>query len=388
MQDENHIETTGHPDITILCKVVDNYGDIGFVYRLARSLTLHAPQSRIRLIVSNLSSFSKMAPGIDPNLPVQIYRGWIVYYWYADAICMKEFSKQQPDILLECFQCGRPDWMETLLFSQGVPRIVTCINIDYLTAETYAEDFHRLKSATRSTRVRKINFMPGFTSATGGLIIEKNVPETIIHKKEHTFEIALFSYEQNFAPVIDAIVQFQQEKRIKDSNFHVHVFVAEGKSAGPFIAAWETAGKPFQITKLPFLSQTNWDKLLNTMSFNFIRGEDSLSRASLSGIPFIWHAYPQNENYQLVKVNALLDRIKPFLDDNEFELLFRVWNSYNNPDKRIAESKIFQNDLCTLLHHTTALQPSFTRFSEMLVHNGNFTDHLLTFITRDIHDFC
>ncbi|MDE6349393.1 MAG: elongation factor P maturation arginine rhamnosyltransferase EarP, partial [Treponemataceae bacterium] len=41
-------------NITILCKVVDNFGDIGFVYRLARALTERDGQLRLRLIVSDL----------------------------------------------------------------------------------------------------------------------------------------------------------------------------------------------------------------------------------------------------------------------------------------------------------------------------------------------
>ena len=45
-------------DVTILCKVVDNFGDIGVVYRLARALTDLYPDISIRIIVDNLKSFS------------------------------------------------------------------------------------------------------------------------------------------------------------------------------------------------------------------------------------------------------------------------------------------------------------------------------------------
>ena len=40
-------------NITILCKVVDNFGDIGFVYRLARALSEEDDSLKLRLIVSD-----------------------------------------------------------------------------------------------------------------------------------------------------------------------------------------------------------------------------------------------------------------------------------------------------------------------------------------------
>ena len=68
--------------ITLLCKVVDNYGDIGFVYRLSRNLAERNPALEITLVVSNLESFSAMAPGIK-NVPVQKFRGWDILDWNA-----------------------------------------------------------------------------------------------------------------------------------------------------------------------------------------------------------------------------------------------------------------------------------------------------------------
>ena len=74
---------------------------------------------------------------------------------------------------MECFQCGRPEWLEELLFSQQFNLNVQIVNVEYLTAESWADDFHLLKSGTRSAKIKKINFMPGFTKKTGGLILVK-----------------------------------------------------------------------------------------------------------------------------------------------------------------------------------------------------------------------
>ena len=43
-------------EITILCKVVDNFGDIGVVYRLTRNLITHYPKVSVNLIVQGLDS--------------------------------------------------------------------------------------------------------------------------------------------------------------------------------------------------------------------------------------------------------------------------------------------------------------------------------------------
>ena len=45
--------------IDILCKVVDNYGDIGLVYRLARALSELEAGPSLRLIVDDLHAFER-----------------------------------------------------------------------------------------------------------------------------------------------------------------------------------------------------------------------------------------------------------------------------------------------------------------------------------------
>ena len=160
-------------DITILCKVVDNFGDIGFVYRLARSLSDLCPNLKLRIVADNLKSFSLLCPEIDPLKDDQNANGWQIFNWNAEKTCLETFRKNPPKIILECFQCGRPEWLETLLFTEKIPNVAHIIMIDYLTAEPYAETFHKLKSLTRSAKVQKVNFMPGFTKKTGGLILDK-----------------------------------------------------------------------------------------------------------------------------------------------------------------------------------------------------------------------
>ena len=57
---------TDFKNITILCDVIDNFGDIGVAYRLAKSLTELDPALKLTLVCSNLESFASMNPEVDP----------------------------------------------------------------------------------------------------------------------------------------------------------------------------------------------------------------------------------------------------------------------------------------------------------------------------------
>ena len=129
--------------ITILCKVVDNYGDIGVAYRLAKRLVKlwqETPQKEslknsINLIVDDLEAFSRICNKVVPLKNFQNVQGINVYNWNAYDFCYNEFSKNDGEklsVILECFQCGRPDWMEKILFEDKLEHTVQVIMIDYL----------------------------------------------------------------------------------------------------------------------------------------------------------------------------------------------------------------------------------------------------------------
>jgi uncharacterized repeat protein (TIGR03837 family) len=382
-------------DITLLCKVVDNYGDIGFAYRLARALSALRPELKLRIVTDNLASFASLAPGLAVQVPVQQYNGWTVYDWNAAGVCTDAFSAEQPRTVLECFQCGYPDWLETLLFTAKCRDAVQVINIDYLTAEQYADDFHCLVSLTRSAAVRKVNFMPGFTPKTGGLVLDGPFasPTPSFYASEHAgstvkgllsgaqqaFRVLMFSYERDFTSIVHTLSYFEEKRRSVDAGFRLQVFVAAGRGRASFTDAWNKAGKPFAVTELPFLSQTDWDDLLCSMSFLFVRGEDSLSRACLAGIPFVWHAYPQYDEYQRVKVLALLARMKPYFPPDDAALLEKYWLSYNTTTAR-ERSGSCDAVLYELLERTAVLGRDFSSFASDIRSNGDFAARLLQYI--------
>lgn len=393
-------------EITVLCKVVDNFGDIGVVFRLCRALSELKKNLEIRLVVSNLDSFAKISKGIDSTKTFQEFRGWKVFDWNDSALCKKEFSKNPPEFILECFQCGRPEWLEELLFSPQFNLNVQIVNVEYLTAESWADDFHLLKSGTRSAKIKKINFMPGFTKKTGGLILDKNFMCCLSEKKfalnlvkqnldkkilsedfSDSFKILIFSYPKNFDFLASAIKEFSFLKKII-------VFVASGAGAD----SAKISLKKFKVdfVCLPFMQQEVWDAFLSLMDFSFVRGEDSFSRCCLFGNPFIWNIYPQEEEFHIVKLNAFLQKIKiPQIEKFSF-LYNRNFKSSCCPESlEILEEKKLPSELekinsemkteiLSLLKNYESLKPEFKKFSNEILKNGNLAENLLNLLETKI----
>jgi uncharacterized repeat protein (TIGR03837 family) len=83
------------------------------------------------------------------------------------------------------------------------------------------------------------------------------------------------------------------------------VAVFLGAEARPGAAA--TRGQ-LTVRVIPFMPQTDYDRLLWACDLNFVRGEDSWVRAQWAARPFIWHIYPQDENLHHVKLRAFLQK--------------------------------------------------------------------------------
>ena len=341
--------------ITVLCKVVDNFGDIGTAWRLCRRLSKIQSQYKLCLVVDDMNAFNIIAHGnsviasseASPVIASAARQSTTienieVFQWQNNDFCHKIFSENDGErlgIILELFQCGRPDWMEHILFDEKLNRTVQIIMIDYLTAEKYAEEFHCLQSLTRSAKVKKVNFMPGFTEKTGGLIIDDEWKELPPYNKD--------------GPVLEF--------------------------------TYKTKCAYLDNQRLPYMPQTQWDKMMKQCSVLFVRGEESMSRACLSGIPFVWQAYPQSEEYQLVKVRALLERMRPHFAPEDFELVEKAWMEINTLHasslrgaKEIRDEAIYD----VFLKNAPRLVPSFQSFALSLRKNGDLCTNLMTFIQK------
>ena len=377
-------------EITILCKVVDNFGDIGVAWRMAKRFVELAKKEnleiieKINLIVDGLSSFNKIENSIDITQSFQTVKDICVYDWNCYDVCYKIFSQNDGKklaFIIECFQCGRPDWMEKILFQDKLQRTVQILMIDYLTAEKYAEDFHKLMSLTRSAKVQKVNFMPGFSDKTGGLIIEDKWEA--VAQRNSNGPVLFFTYSKNWDGVAESFVKKTDKQILAAKGVG---FESVKNSFEKFLLQPEFSSR---FKSLDCCNQREWDNLLLNCSFLFIRGEESLSRACLSGIPFVWHAYVQTEEYQLVKVKALLEIMKKYFTPNQFNIIEKLWLLINESDVAsdqkcdIEKKNMKIKELCDIfIEKSDDFAVGYRKFAKDLRKNGDLCQNVMTFIRK------
>jgi uncharacterized repeat protein (TIGR03837 family) len=403
--------------VDIICKVVDNLGDIGFAYRLARSLSELPDAPSVRLVVDDLASFASLCPGVDPSLPFQTVGEWIVSRWDdpgPDALSL--FRASRPRSVIECYSCGHPEWFNEILFDPGDPEPRHIVNLEYLTAEPWARDFHLLPSLTADPRVKKSFFMPGLVEGTGGLLIDSGFsslldaavtdegrarvrgdflaragslpgftlepspafpPPVTPESLARAHWTVVFSYEHDFASLVADLASFARETPLA-------AFVAAGRSSACFFDAWERAGRPFAACRLPMLPQPLWDSLLVASDFAIVRGEESFARAILAGKPFLWECYPfagggeptrDAWSGHFPKIRAFLDLLRPYLspgDSARYERLTLAFNGF-------SDTETVPGDLLAVLR-SPEMTLSFAAMARDARKLGNLAVNLMTFL--------
>lgn len=281
----------------IFCKVVDNFGDIGVCWRLARQLqTEHAID--VRLWVDDLQVAQRLIPTLDLVAKAQQIEGVNIEHWHAQA----DFSNAA-DIVIEAFACGLPDTYQSAMQSHKSK----WVNLEYLSAEPWVESFHAQSSPQSNGLVRHFYF-PGFTAATGGMIREHDVPAPVLVERSHsTCYVSLFCYPH--APIHSLL------EAMSEGHQPIYCYVP-ATTILPQVADFlglenlqigQTVGKgSLTMEVLPFLSQADYDQLLTRCDINFVRGEDSWLRSIWAGKPFIWQPYRQEDSAHLPKLNAFL----------------------------------------------------------------------------------
>lgn len=418
--------------IDILCKVVDNLGDIGFVYRLARALSELPPFPRLRLIVDDLAAFAAICPQVESDFPMQMVEDWLVVRWdNPGSEALKRYFGERPRMVLECYACGRPPWFEAILFDEADKQRSTIVNLEYLTCESWACDFHRLPSLTRSPLVHKAIFMPGMQNGTGGLLQDSSFKALLDacstpegkHSLRHSvlagleadsinlreerdalsgkFWVFVFSYEHDFTRIVEDLAQFNAEHPVL-------VLLASGRSAEPFLNAWKSCGCPFSLITLPLLPQKKWDAFLVASDFTVVRGEETFARACLCGNPFLWQCYPFSESESggnegmsggsveftghLPKIKAFLELLQAYVPAGIFESYRQLTLHFNgfteNQDGTISSSacETEPGELLVILQalregpETANIASSFRIFSQEVRNLGNLAENLLTFL--------
>src|SRR5690554_307010 len=146
----------------LFCRVIDNYGDIGVCWRLARRLASRPDTGPIRLWIDDLAAFAQIAPSVQTDALVQAVEGIEIRHWVDQAPA----DVEPADVIVEAFACTLPPE-----YVARITRRHLWINLEYLSAEEWVESCHGRPSLQAGGQ-RKFFFFPGFTAATGGLLRE------------------------------------------------------------------------------------------------------------------------------------------------------------------------------------------------------------------------
>lgn len=322
----------------IFCKVVDNFGDAGVTWRLARQLA-NEHGLKVRLWIDDLGAFARLCPGADPHAQAQQVQGVEVCAW------RDPWPGASPaQVVIEAFGCTLPAEYEAALAARPGPTL--WVNLDYLSAEPWVGGCHGLPSM-KSGGLRKFFFFPGFRQDTGGLLREADLlTRRAVFERDASMQadflrslgvtpapgarlISLFAYENDGLP--GWLTQLSKATQ------PVHLLVPEGRvlaSLEPWAGARLQPGGicvrgALTVQVLPFVSQRDYDHVLWACDFNAVRGEDSFVRAQWAARPMLWHIYRQDEYAHWEKLEAFLDLYTEALPAAAAEALSGLWRAWN-----------------------------------------------------------
>ncbi|MBX7228769.1 MAG: elongation factor P maturation arginine rhamnosyltransferase EarP [Burkholderiaceae bacterium] len=276
------------PSLDIFCRVIDNFGDGGVCWRFAQRMQEGFGWS-VRLFIDQPSLIDALAP--QHKLYAQV-RPWEA----ATAL-------EPAQVVVEAFGCDPPSSYIAAMANKNIPPV--WINLEYFSAEQFALDCHGLPSPQRNG-LMKYFFFPGVHPQSGGLLTSQKKISALSDLPfmqeitADTLVCLMFCYP--YAPVEELM------EDLRASLQPILLLVAEGEVANLLLGSKKThqTGSA-TLQRLDFLPQSSFDHLLARCDLAFVRGEDSLARALLAGVPHIWNIYAQTQETHLLKLHAFLD---------------------------------------------------------------------------------
>ena len=310
----------------LTCKVIDFFGDIGVAWRIAKQLKVDF-NIEVHLLVDDLVTTKRLIPSIDLSLQKQTINGI--------NICHCDFSEDStslpppPDFVFNLFNIDLPHSYKTLIKRKKSKYIA----IEYLSAEPWVDNFHLKPSIDPRSGLIKTYFYPGFTNQTKSLIREKGLflrREAFNQSRRKKFiqslggdpnlySISLFYYPiQKIEVFLDVIDHIN-----KPAQFFIPQYLFD-------LLKLKNNYQFIHIIPYPFLNHDDFDNLLWSCDLNFVRGEDSWTRAIWAGKPFIWQPYIQENNIHLIKLKAFLKRYCEACDQDLSEILIKMHDDWSN----------------------------------------------------------
>ena len=335
----------------IFCRVVDNFGDIGVCWRLARQLASEQ-RAAVRLWVDDLASLHALSPQVDPTAARQAVEGIEVYRW--DEISPAVTPAQ---VAIEAFGCGLPEAYIAAMVER-TPRPLW-ITLEYLSAEPWVQEHHGLPSPHPRWPLARYFFFPGLVPGTGGILREADLlarRDAFGESERRKFwmsvgfdapaagadVVSLFAYRD--APIARLLEGWERGDRL------TVVAVPEGQVMAPLLgylgATGPASGRAFrrgglEVRVVPFVAQPRYDELLWACDCNFVRGEDSFVRAQWAARPLVWQIYPQQARAHWRKLEAFLDLYcdgLPAAAAAAQRGMSRAWNSVDDSPAQLSEA--------------------------------------------------
>ncbi|WP_421043444.1 elongation factor P maturation arginine rhamnosyltransferase EarP [Paraburkholderia sp. A1RI-2L] len=332
----------------IFCAVIDNFGDIGVCWRLARQLA-HEHGWEVRIFVDDLHAFQKLCPALDPGRATQIVEDVVIEHWHEPEHAGE--TLQIADVVIEAFACELPGVYVAAMAQRE--RTPVWLNLEYLSAEDWVADFHLRPSPHPRYPLLKYFFFPGLGPGTGGVLKERDLDaaRAAFERSDdaraawwqnatggpppgpQATVISLFAYEN---PAVDALLE-----QWCSSPTPIVLLVPQGRISGSLarffgVASFDAHARAergsLRAYGLAFTEQRGYDALLWVSDLNFVRGEDSFVRAQWAARPFVWQIYPQGDDAHLPKLDAALEHYARTLDEAPRNALARFWHAWNGND--------------------------------------------------------
>lgn len=350
----------------IFCRVVDNYGDIGVGWRLARQLASEQ-HAVVRLWVNDLGRLHALCPQIDAFGARQEAEGVEVYRWDENVPAVTPAQ-----VVIDAFGCGLPEPYIAAMVER-TPRPLW-ITLEYLSAEPWVREHHGLPSPHPRWPLKRYFYFPGFTPGTGGILREADLlvrRDAYGDSERHRFwasagfdpppagadVVSLFAYRD--APIARLLAGWERGDRV------TIVAIPEGEVVDAvisYLGAGAAVGRAYrrgglEVRIVPFAAQSCYDELLWTCDCNFVRGEDSFVRAQWAARPLVWQIYPQQERAHVRKLEAFLDLYcngLPAAAALAQRGMWRAWNLVDDPARLSVAWRAFREQRTVLEAHAGA----------------------------------
>ncbi len=318
----------------LYCTIVDNFGDIGVCWRLARQLAAEYGHT-VHLWVDDWPATRRMILDL-PEIPTECWVEEVCIHAWAQTSSEADCTG---DVLIEGFGCTLPD----VVLAQLAGRVIkpVWINLEYFSAEPWVPGFHAQSGYDPAVGTRRWFFFPGVHAHSGGLLRERDLiaqrdawqhgdllPNLLeafglpTQAAGSALTVLCFGYAHApYAAWLAALCQRADQP--------VSVWLCGAYTQAAVLPLAASLCRQVNVHALPFVPQPDFDHLLWSADVLFVRGEDSLIRALWAGKPFVWQIYPQSEQAHHVKLQAWLDFYTqgfPVALRTAYTALHEAWN--------------------------------------------------------------